>query len=103
MRWILLISVWAVIASGCAGGPTAPTTATAPTPAPSVSTPGNLAITSVAVTDAGQDALGHWEYKVTVHLRETAGVDLTATYIYAQALVLLCQVDEFPREFASDH
>jgi hypothetical protein len=88
MRWIPLISVLAVIASGCAGGPAAPTTATALTPAQSqpLSTRGNLTITSVAVSDAGQDALGHWQYKVIVHLRETAGVDLTATYIYVQAL-----------------
>jgi hypothetical protein len=87
MRWVPLISVLAVIASGCAGGPTAPRTVTAPTPSQSQSTRDDLTITSVAVGDAGQDALGHWQYKVIVHLRETAGVDLTATYISVQALL----------------
>jgi hypothetical protein len=87
MGRIALMSVLAVIASGCAGAATAPTTATAPTSARSLATPANLTITSVAVSDAGQDALGHWQYKVIVHLRETAGVDLTATYIYLQALL----------------
>lgn len=34
---------------------------------------GNLTITSMGVSDAGQGALGDWQYKVTVHLRETGG------------------------------
>ena len=86
MRWILLISVWAVIASGCAGGPTAPTTATAPTAAPSLSTRGNLTVTYMALNDAGQGAHGDWQYKVTVHLSETGGVETAVTNIQFQAL-----------------
>jgi hypothetical protein len=81
MRWILLISVLSVIASGCAGGPTVPTTATAPTqapttatgptPAPAQSTRGNLTMVYMILNDAGQGAHGDWRYKVTVHLSET--------------------------------
>ena len=73
MRCIVLISVLTVIASGCAGGPTAP------------STRGNLTITSMAVSDAGQGALGDWQYKVAVRLRETGGVNITVTNIQVQA------------------
>ena len=87
MRWIPLISVLAVIASGCAGGPTAPTTATAPTPAQSLSTRGNLTMAYMGLADAGQGALGDWQYKVTVHLRETGGLDITVTNIQCQALL----------------
>jgi hypothetical protein len=83
MRCIVLLSVLSVIASGCAGGgPTAPSTR-GPTAA---STRGNLEINSVGVSDAGQGALGDWQYKVTVHLRETGGVDMTVTNIQVQAL-----------------
>ena len=96
MRWILLIFVLAVIASGCAGGPTAPTTATAPTqapttatgptPAPAQSTRGNLTMVYMILNDAGQGAHGDWRYKVTVHLSETGGVTTTVTNIQFQAL-----------------
>jgi hypothetical protein len=88
MRWILLISVLAVITSGCAGGPTAPTTATAPTlaPAQSLSTRGNLTMAYMALNDAGQGAHGDWQYKVTVHLSETGGVETAVTNIQFQAL-----------------
>ena len=88
MRWIPLISVLAVIASGCAGGPTAPAAATAPTPAPSLSlfARGNLAMASMALNDAGQGAHGDWQYKVTVHLSETGGVETAVTNIQFQAL-----------------
>jgi len=84
MRWIPLISVLAVIASGCAGGPTAPTTATAPTPAQS--TRGNLIMVYMALENAGQGAHGDWQYKVTVHLSETGGVETAVTNIQFQAL-----------------
>jgi len=40
----------------------------------------------MGVSDAGQGALGDWQYKVTVHLRETGGVDMTVTNIQVQAL-----------------
>ena len=86
MRSIVLISVLTVIASGCAGEPTAPSTrgnAGGPTAA---STRGNLRITSMGISDAGQGALGDWQYKITVHLRETGGVDVTVTNIQIQAL-----------------
>ena len=63
MRCIVLILVLTVIASGCAGGTTAP------------STHGNLEIISLGVSDAGQGARGDWQYKVTVRLRETGGLD----------------------------
>ena len=41
----------------------------------------------MSVSDAGQGALGDWQYKVTVHLRETGGVDMTVTNIKVQALL----------------
>jgi hypothetical protein len=40
----------------------------------------------MGVSDTGQGALGYWRYKVTVHLRETGGVDMTVTNIEVQAL-----------------
>jgi hypothetical protein len=86
MRWIVLISVLAVIASGCAGGPTAPTTDTAPTPAQSLSKRGNLTMAYMVLNDAGQGAHGDWRYKVTVHLSETGGVETAVTSIQFQAL-----------------
>jgi hypothetical protein len=86
MRWILLISVLAVIASGCAGGPTVPTTAVAPTPAQSLSARGNLTMVYMILNDAGQGTHGDWRYKVTVHLSETGGVATAVTSIQLQAL-----------------
>ena len=82
MRCIVLLSVLSVIASGCTGGPTAPSIEGTTTP----STRGNLEINSMGVSDAGQGALGDWQFKVTVHLRETGGVDMTVTNIQVQAL-----------------
>ena len=78
MRWTLLIFVLAVIASGCAGGPMAPS------PAPS--TRGNLIMACMILNDAGQGAHGDWQYKVTVHLSETGGVQTAVTNIQFQAL-----------------
>jgi hypothetical protein len=88
MRWIPLISVLAVMASGCAGGSTVPTTPTAPTtaPTPPLSTRGNLTMAYMALNDAGQDAHGGWQYKITVHLSETGGVETAVTNIQFQAL-----------------
>ncbi len=40
----------------------------------------------MCVSAAGQGALGDWQYKVTVHLRETGGLDMTVTNIQVQAL-----------------
>ena len=81
MRCFVLISVLAVIASGCARGPTAPSA-----PGAAAATRGNLEMSYMSVSDAGQGALGDWQYKVTVHLRETGGVDMTVTSIEFQAL-----------------
>lgn len=82
MRWIVLLSVLSVVASGCAGGVTAPST-----PAPAApSTRGNLEINSMGVNDLGQGAPGDWQYKVRVHLRETGGVDITVTNVQVRAL-----------------
>ena len=77
MRCIVLCSVLTVIASGCAGGTTAPSRRGTTAP----STRGNLEINSMAVSDAGQGALGDWRYKVTARLRQTGGVDMTVTNI----------------------
>jgi archaellum component FlaG (FlaF/FlaG flagellin family) len=77
MCCIVLISVLTVIASGCAGGTTAPTAAAL----------GNLTMTSMALNDAGQGARGDWQYNVTVYLRETGGVDTTVTNIQFQVLL----------------
>jgi hypothetical protein len=83
MHCIVLLSALLVIASGCAEGPTAPS-ARGLTAA---STRGDLEINSVGFSDAGQSALGDWQYKVTMHLRETGGVDMMVTNIQVQALV----------------
>jgi hypothetical protein len=83
MRCIVLISIVTVVASGCAGGTTAPSTR----PATAPSTHGNLEIISLGVSDAGQGARGDWQYKVTVRLRETGGLDITVTNIQCQALL----------------
>jgi len=40
----------------------------------------------MAVSDAGQGALGDWRYKVTARLRQTGGVDMTVTNIQVLAL-----------------
>ena len=71
MRCIVLISIVTVVASGCAGGTTVPSTRGTT----ARSTRGNLEINSTGVSDAGQGALGDWQYKVTVRLRETGGLD----------------------------
>jgi hypothetical protein len=44
-------------------------------------------VTSVDISDAGQDALGHWQYKATGHLRETANIDVTVTSLAAWAVL----------------
>ena len=40
----------------------------------------------MGVSDAGLGAPGSWQYKVTVRLSETGGVDITVTHIQLQAL-----------------
>jgi hypothetical protein len=52
-----------------------------------VATRGNLEINSMWVSADGQSALGDWQYKVTVRLRETGGLDMTVTNIQVQALI----------------
>jgi hypothetical protein len=79
---VVLISVSAV-ASACHGG--SPTGAsTSPTSGISSS---DLAVTAVDIFDAGQDALGRWQYSATVHLRETANIDVTVTSLAAWAVL----------------
>jgi hypothetical protein len=73
----------ALCASGCAGGPTAPTTAATPNPAAR----GNLTMPYMILNDAGHGAHGDWQYKVTVHLSETGGLQTAVTNIQFQALV----------------
>jgi len=89
MRCIVLCSVLAVVASGCTGGVTTPSpqeTTVSTTPGSAVrSTHGNLLFGSMSVVDAGQAAVGGWQYKVIVNLRETGGVDMTVTNIQMQA------------------
>ncbi len=86
MRYVVFLTLSA-LSSGCAGGPTAPsteeTTAASVTTAPS--TRGSLTVTSMGLSDAGQGAPGNWQYRVTVHLRETGGVDMTVTNIEVRA------------------
>lgn len=84
--WMPLIGVFALIAAGCAGGPTAPTTTPTQTPASTTATRGNLVMEYMILNDAGQGALGDWQYKVTVHLSETGGVETAVTNIQLQAL-----------------
>src|SRR5437762_6684223 len=73
------------LSSACSNnGPTAPSN-NSPTAA-SPSSLSNLTITSMALSDAGQDALGHWQYKGTVRL-ETGDVQVTVTNIRVQALL----------------
>jgi len=52
-----------------------------------VATRGNLEINSMWVSADGQSALGDWQYKVTVRLREAGGLDMTVTNIQVQALI----------------
>jgi len=52
-----------------------------------VATRVNLEINSMWVSADGQSALGDWQYKVTVRLRETGGLDMTVTNIQVQALI----------------
>ena len=68
------------------GGAHGPDNSHGADPGPAPATRGNLTMTSMAVNDAGQGALGDWQYKVTVRLRETGGVDMAVTNIQFQAL-----------------
>ena len=46
----------------------------------------DLRITSVGVSDSGQDAFGQWGYDARVYLHETNGLDVTVTSIQVQIL-----------------
>jgi hypothetical protein len=51
------------------------------------------------LSDVGQDVSGRWQYKLAMHLVETAGVEVTTTSIQIQALVgsnTLATVDSIP-------
>jgi hypothetical protein len=76
--------------SSCSGsqanGPTAPSGASANVQTDAVtSSLANLQITSVGVSDGGQNASGQWRYNVTVSLHDTNSVDVTVTNIEVQA------------------
>jgi hypothetical protein len=86
IRCTVLLSVLTLVASGCGGGTTtAPSGITAASGITPPSIRGNLTMISMGVSDAGQRALGDWQYTVTVHLRETGGVDTTVTNIQVEA------------------
>jgi hypothetical protein len=80
---VVLISLSAV-ASACHGG--SPTGASTSFPTSGISS-SDLAVTAVDISDAGQDALGRWQYSATVHLRETANIDVTVTSLAAWAVL----------------
>lgn len=82
---VFVVAIGALFSACSNSGPTAPSN-NSPTP-PSSSSLSNLKITSMTVSDAGQDAFGHWQYNGTVRLLETGGVELTVTNIQVQALL----------------
>ena len=95
MKWTdaaMVLAGVGILATAC-GAPTAPSGGAFPpgtTAQFGVTTPptrGNLAITSMGVSDAGQGAQGVWQYKVNVYLREIGGVDTTLTNIQVEALM----------------
>jgi hypothetical protein len=74
MRYIVLLSVLSVMASGCAGEPTAPSQLPR-------FTRGNLEFGTMGMINTGG-----LHYKITAQLSETGGVDITVTEIQVQAL-----------------
>lgn len=82
---VFVVAIGALFSACSNNGPTAPSN-NSPTP-PSSSSLSDLKITLMIVSDAGQDASGHWQYNGTVRLLETGGVELTVTNIQVQALL----------------
>jgi hypothetical protein len=82
---VFVVAIGALFSACSNNGPTAPSN-NSPTP-PSPSSLSNLTITLMTLSDAGQDAFGHWQYKGTVRLLETGGVQVTVTNIQVQALL----------------
>ena len=79
-----VVAIGALFPACSNNSPTAPSNNRQTIPnSPSLS---NLKITSVTVSDPGQDSSGHWQYNGKVHL-ETAGMALTVTKIQVQALL----------------
>ena len=82
---VFVVAIGALFLACSNNGPTAPSN-NSPTP-PSSSSLSDLKITLMTVSDAGQDASGHWQYNGTVRLLETGGVELTVTNMQVQALL----------------
>jgi hypothetical protein len=83
---ILVSAVLSSCSNGRASSPLAPSGATDSAQTAAVtSSLANLQITSVDVSDSGQNALGRWRYNVTVSLHDTTGVDVIVTNIDVQA------------------
>jgi hypothetical protein len=83
---VVLVVAIAALSSACShNSPTAPSY-NSPTPR-TPSSASVLKITLMTFSDAGPDAFGHWQYKGTVRLAESGGVDVTVTNIQAQALL----------------
>ena len=68
---VFVVAISALFLACSNNGPTAPSN-NSPTP-PSSSSLSDLKITLMTVSDAGQDASGHWQYNGTVRLLETGG------------------------------
>src|SRR6476659_4608287 len=83
---VLVVAIGALSSACSNNGLTAPSK-NSPTPRTSSSSAANLKITLKTVSDAGPDAFGHWQYKGTVRLVESSGVDVTVTNIQVEALV----------------
>jgi hypothetical protein len=82
---VFVVAIGALSSACSNNGPTAPSN-NSPTPLSSSSI-SNLKITLMTVSDAGQDAFGHWQYNGKVRLLEIGGVELTVTNIQVQALL----------------
>jgi hypothetical protein len=82
---VVFVAAIGALFSACSNnGPTAPSNNSPTLPRPS--SVSNLKITLMTVSDASQDASGHWQYHGTVRLLETGGVELTVTNIQVEAL-----------------
>jgi hypothetical protein len=86
-----VVGIGALFSACSSNSPTAPSNNSATAPSSNSATPpsssslSNLTIASMTVSDARQDASGHWQYNGKVRL-ETGGVALTVTKIQVQAL-----------------
>src|SRR5215204_4262015 len=78
---VVRVVVIAGLFSACGGSPTAPVNlANSPisASAPSI---GSLQLGVGSLIDAGEDALGHWQYKTAVSFTESGGIDVTVEKI----------------------